>query len=305
MPALGIVPGTRGAVAAGTAEPLTVLGASGVRGAGAAAGGAPGTPVFGPRGVCAACAPGIGRGPLTAGLTVGGRVRGWARCPAGPVAIVDGAAGVAGALVVRGGGRPGLPVGPAGTIGFGARGQVGMVPVGMRSGFLGTEPGEPLGGAVPAGGGGAAVVGGGPGIGVPAVVTGRGPGNGVRTGGAAWNPAPGRGMGVSIGIGGMGPDAVGGSSRKGSGVSFGGPAGGSWRRSRGARDSGSPVEVAREFPPVRRPCNRRVAAIRRRISGTWTRRHERPDEMGTQETGRLACLPAAAPSGARHLVTPR
>jgi len=51
--------------------------------------------------------------------------------------------------------------------------------------------------------------------------------------------------------------------------------------------------------PVRRPCNRRVAAIRRRISGTWTRRHERPDGWGTQETGG----PPVRSSGARHLVT--
>jgi len=64
-----------------------------------------------------------------------------------------------------------------------------------------------------------------------------------------------------------------------------------------APGSRSRVEVAREACPVRRPCNRRVAAIRRRISGTWTRRHERPDEGGTQETGRLACPPGARPSG--------
>ena len=72
------------------------------------------------------------------------------------------------------------------------------------------------------------------GIALPPVVAGRGPGNGVRTGGADSNAGPGRGMGVSIGIGAMGPDAVGGSSRKGSGVSLGGASGGSWRRSSGS-----------------------------------------------------------------------
>ena len=64
-----------------------------------------------------------------------------------------------------------------------------------------------------------------------------------------------------------------------------------------APGSESSAQGAREACPVRRPCNRRVAAIRRRISGTWTRRHERPDDRGTQETGQLACPLAAAPPG--------
>jgi len=57
----------------------------------------------------------------------------------------------------------------------------------------------------------------------------------VRTGGAARSKAdPGRGIGVSIGICGIGPEAVGGSSLKGSGVDRGGVAGGGWRRSSGS-----------------------------------------------------------------------
>jgi len=101
------------------------------------------------------CAPGAARGALTVGLAPGGKVPGCASGRAGPVAAATGLMGVAGALVVRGGGRPDPPVAgtpgedadrgaAAGTIGFGARGQVGMVPVGMRSAFRGTEPGDPL-----------------------------------------------------------------------------------------------------------------------------------------------------------------
>ena len=245
-------------------------------------------------------APGIARAPPTIGFAVGGTVPGCAGGRAGTLASVGGAAGVAGALVVRGGGRPEPPVvgtagedgtrgAAAGTMGFGARGQEGMTPVGMRSGARGTEPGDPLEPGAPAGAPGAAVVGGGRGIGVPAVVAGRGPGTGVRTGGVESKAGPGRGMGVSIGIGGIGPEAVGGSSRKGSGVVRGGVAGGSWRRSSGSSRLRISGWGARGACPVRRPCNRRVAAIRRRISGTWTRRHERPDDGGTQETGQLGC----------------
>jgi hypothetical protein len=180
--------------------------------------------------------------------------------PAGAVVRVGGAAGVAGELVARGGGSPGPPDAgiegdegardaASGTIGFGARGHDGMVPVGMRSGLRGTEPGEPVpagpGPAVKVGGrllalleAGAPVagaVGGAFGSPGPPVVPGRGPGIGVSTGGPARSKAgPGRGIGVSIGICGIGPEAVGGSSRKGSGVARGGLAGGGCRRSSGS-----------------------------------------------------------------------
>jgi len=164
---------------------------------------------------------------------------------------------VAGALVVRGGGSPEPPDAGTeedeagrdavpGTIGFGALGHEGMLPVGMRSGARGTEPGEPV--AVGPGGGVgrgvsvgatgaplAGAVGGGFGTAVVPVVTGRGAVVGASTGGPARpNAGPGRGMGVSIGICGIGPEAVGGSSRKGSGVAREGVRGGVWRRSRGS-----------------------------------------------------------------------
>jgi hypothetical protein len=172
---------------------------------------------------------------------------------------VGGAAGVAGELVARGGGRPeppdagiegddGARDAASGTIGFGARGHDGMVPVGIRSGLRGTDPGDPVPGVLgpPAEVVGwlpapletapvAGEVGGGFGRPGPPAVTGRGPGIGVSTGGPArWKAGPGRGIGVSIGICGIGPEAVGGSRRKGSGVARGGVAGGGWRRSRGS-----------------------------------------------------------------------
>ena len=233
----GTVPEVRGAAEAGTDEPLTVRGASGARGGDETVGGAPGRLASGIRGVCPAGAE-AARAPLTPGLAGGGRVPGCAAGRAGPLATVG---GVAGALVVRGGGRPPPVAGTpgdepvrgavGGAIGFGARGQEGIVPVGMRSGFRGTDPGDPLEAGAPACVPGPAVVGGGRWIGVPAVVTGRGPGKGVSTGGLDSNAGPGRGSGVSIGIGSIGPEAVGGSSRKGSGVSRGGPGGGCLRSS--------------------------------------------------------------------------
>jgi hypothetical protein len=172
-------------------------------------------------------------------------------------AVRVGGAGVAGELVARGGGSPGPPEAgiegddgardtASGTIGFGALGHDGIVPVGMRSGFRGTEPGEPVPG-VP--GALVEVVGrlvgpvetgapsvGGEAFGTPGpLVPGRGPGIGVSTGGPARSKAgPARGIGVSIGICGIGPEALGGSSRKGSGVARGGVAGGAWRRSSGS-----------------------------------------------------------------------
>jgi len=103
-----------------------------------------------------------------------------------------------------------------------------MVPVGIRSGPRGTEPGDPVAvvpapptdaGRLPVPEEGGAAVGG-------VVVEGLGPGIGVRTGGARSTAGPGRGMGVSIGIGVMGPEAVGGSSLTGSFVSRGGVMGG-------------------------------------------------------------------------------
>jgi hypothetical protein len=243
---LGMGPETRGAAEAGMEGALTGLGAtSGARGEDAPDGGTPGTRASGRRGVCMTAAPGFARAPPTTGFAVGGTVPGGAGGRAGPLASVGGAAGVAGALVVRGGGRPEPPVvgtagedgtreAAAGTIGLGARGQEGMVPVGMRSGARGTDPGDPLEPGDALGAPGAAVVGGGRAIVLPAVVAGRGPGAGVRMGGEESNAGPGRGMGVSIGIGGIGPPPAGGSSRKGSGVVREGAAGGSWRRSSGS-----------------------------------------------------------------------
>jgi hypothetical protein len=183
---------------------------------------------------------------------------------------------------VRGGGSPEPPDAgtegedgardpPPGTIGFGARGQEGMVPVGMRSGPRGTAPGEPepVGLGAPPGGVGrapvavegeppvAGVAGGVLGRAVPPVVAGRAPG--VRTGGGARSNAdPGRGIGVSIGIGAIGPEAVGGSSWKDSWLARAGVAGGGWRRSSGSSrlriSGGGRVGTVPGSQAVQSPC---------------------------------------------------
>ena len=97
---LGTVPETRGTTEAGMAGSLTGLGATGTAGTGAS----------GSRGVCVTGAPGLARAPPTTGFAVCGTVPGCAGGLAGLLASVGGAAGVAGALVVRGGGRPEPPV---------------------------------------------------------------------------------------------------------------------------------------------------------------------------------------------------
>jgi len=178
------------------------------------------------------------------------------RAPPGVEVGPGDAAGTAGALVARGGGSPeataagtegddGALEAPPETMGLGARGHAGMVPVGIRSGLRGTDPGNPLpgdrgpaadvvgrltGAGVPVAGEPCPVLG----RAVPPVVAGRGPGRGVRTGGGARSkPGPGRGIGVSIGMGVIDPEAVGGSSLTVSGVRRGG-VGGGWRRSSGS-----------------------------------------------------------------------
>ena len=249
------VSGKRGE-AAGTDGALDVLGAaSGMRACGAAGVAVEGpTPVAGARVAGCEGPPGVAGGAVTRGLEAGADVA----VVAGRAALGDpeaGAAGAVGPADVRGGGRPGAPgagtpgaddvrAGAKGAAGTPVRGQAGIVPVGIRSGRRGTEPGEPLvapvGGAAGeggraaglAGGAGAAGAGGVRGAAEP-VATGV-PDIGVRTGGLESNAGPGRGTGVSIGIC-VGPEAVGGSSLNGSGVSFGGPAAaGGPRRSSGS-----------------------------------------------------------------------
>lgn len=109
------------------------------------------------------------------------------------------------------------------------RSPAGTAPVGTcaagRPGVGGIAPA-----AVPVGGRPEEVVGRKPGL---VTVPRAGGGTGVRIGGREANAGPGRGMGVSIGICAPGPDAIGGSSLKGSGVARGGVAGGVCRRSRG------------------------------------------------------------------------
>ena len=239
-------------------------------------------------------APGIARAPPTIGFAVGGPF------PAARVVVPDarergrggGCRGGAGRPRRRKAGAPGGGTVPGGRHSRGRGRNHGIRRPGPgRHDARGDAFGFPRNGTrrparsrCPGRRAGSCRRGGGRGIGVPAVVAGRGPGTGVRTGGLESNAGPGRGMGVSIGIGGIGPEAVGGSSRKGSGVAAG-AAGGGCLRSSGSSRLRIGLGVAREACPVRRPCNRRVAAIRRRISGTWTRRHERPDGRGDARNG--------------------
>jgi hypothetical protein len=248
--------GTEAAVAGGRGAAGSPA-AEGVDGRGSLAGGVVGRAVAGQAAAAARTGAFRGSAPRGVGAGVAGVAAAGidgAGAPGGPPGARVPAAGPGGSVVApRGGGRPdgraagaaawgepgrissaivGAAVGGRGAVDGVAgvplelvvRGHAGMVPVGMGAGARPGTPGVAPG--LAAGRPGELTV-----RGVaelwPESSPGDGPGVGVRIGGVLSNAGPGRGTGVRIG----GPDAPGGSSSKGPGVSREGVAWADWRRS--------------------------------------------------------------------------